>query len=180
MIPTEFKSYKKYTSIFFETGTYHGAGVINAINSGFFQIYSVELDDLLYKENVDRFKLNSNVNIIHGDSSVVLYDSIKNINESIFFWLDGHYSGGETAQSSRLLEYEFPILYELEQINRHNIKTHIILIDDLRLFPKDDDQDKQYNYSIEIIKNKILEINTEYKFEYIDGYVPNDILYAYI
>lgn len=101
-----------------------------------------------------------------------LYDVIKNINSSITFWLDGHYSGYDTAQGDE----NNPILKELEQIKKHHIKNHTILIDDIRLcggFWFDD-------ITLEQIISKILEINKNYTISYVDGYVKNDILVAQI
>ena len=46
------------------------------------------------------------------------------------FWLDGHYSGGETAKG----DADSPLREELEAIGRHPIKTHVIPIDDVRSF----------------------------------------------
>jgi hypothetical protein len=60
---------------------------------------------------------------------------LSSINEPILFWLDGHYSGGETAKG----EANTPILKELEFILRHPIKNHVILIDDARCFIGEND-----------------------------------------
>jgi hypothetical protein len=46
------------------------------------------------------------------------------------FWLDGHYSGGITSSA----DLHSPINAELDAILGHAIATHVILIDDARLF----------------------------------------------
>lgn len=179
MIHDLFSKYKEDALVFVETGTWCGHGVKNAINSGFKEIHSIELDEQLYQKDLELFKHSSSVNLYCGDSSVILYDVIKNIDKKILFWLDGHYSGHGTAQSNMTQLYEFPLMYELEQINKHHIKDHIILIDDLRCFPTYEEQVKSnYKtiYSIEILKEELLKINKNYKFTRIDGYVPQDIL----
>src|SRR5262249_16050226 len=46
------------------------------------------------------------------------------------FWLDGHYSGGDTAKGGR----ETPIMEEIQAILAHPVRDHIILIDDAGAF----------------------------------------------
>ena len=99
-----------------------------------------ETSQVLSFDNIERFKHNPNVNLYHGDSSIILYDVIKNINKRMLFWLDGHYSGHGTSQSNVTQLYEFPLIYEIQQIDKHHIKDHIILIDDLRCFPSFEEQ----------------------------------------
>jgi hypothetical protein len=179
MIYDKFSKYKDNTTVFIETGTWCGHGVINAISSHFDEIHSIELDESLYKTNKEQFKNNSNVNIYCGDSSIILYDVIKNINKRMFFWLDGHYSGHGTAQSNTTQLYEFPLIYEIQQIAKHHIKNHIILIDDLRCFLSFEEQEKlnyKTKYSLDILKEELLKINNNYKFGRIDGFISQDIL----
>jgi hypothetical protein len=179
MIYDKFFKYKDNATVFIETGTWCGQGVINAIDSEFDEIHSIELDEQLYKDNIERFKHNPNVNLYHGDSSIILYDVIKNINKRMLFWLDGHYSGHGTSQSNVTQLYEFPLIYEIQQIDKHHIKDHIILIDDLRCFPSFEEQEKlnyKTKYSLDILTEELLKINNNYKFRRIDGFVDQDIL----
>ncbi len=179
MIYQQFKNYKFDNTVFVETGTWCGDGVMNAYESGFDQIHSIELFEPLYNQNVERFNQYNNIHLYLGDSSLMLYDVIKNIDDNIFFWLDGHYSGDGTAQSNLLGIYEFPLLLEIQQISKHRVKNHTILIDDLRCFPSIEKQNElgfKTNYSVDILKEELLKINNNYKFYTIDGYVPNDIL----
>ena len=107
-----------------------------------------------------------------GDSGNILYEVIKDIDSPITFWLDGHFSGGSTALGSEAC----PILKELDQIKKHPIKTHTILIDDLRVFGT-----HSFNFiTIDQIKEKILEINPNYTFWYENGVIPNDVLVAQV
>ena len=78
------------------------------------------------------------------------------INERAIFWLDGHYSDGITAKG----DLNTPILKELEAILSHNIKDHIILIDDARCFVGKDDYP-----TIEQLKNFVYKRNNNLKFE---------------
>ena len=54
---------------------------------------------------------------------------MKELKKPALFWLDGHYSGGETARGKK----DTPILEELITIFGAK-EEHIILIDDARLF----------------------------------------------
>ncbi len=121
---------KKYRlSILVETGTYHG-DMVAAMLSKFKNIYTIELNELFFEKAKKRFSNDSHVSIIKGDSGEKLGLVIKEINKPILFWLDGHYSGGDTSCG----EKETPIYKELQVIFRHNIKNHVILIDDARCF----------------------------------------------
>jgi len=157
--------FKKYLSdTFVETGSLTGGGVEAALKAGFTTLYSIELSDKYWRICHDKFSCNNNITIVKGDSGIILYDVIKDINTRITFWLDGHDSGGDTARGID----GSPIMYELNFIKKHHIKDHIILVDDMRGF-----NDK-------VIRDKILEINNEYKFYYEEGHIPNDILVAKI
>jgi hypothetical protein len=92
-------------------------------------IYSVELSESLYKKAVYRFKKYTKVRLYQGDSANVLGEIVKDLTKPAIFWLDGHYSGGETAKG----EKECPIWAELEHILNHHL-PHILLIDDARCF----------------------------------------------
>jgi hypothetical protein len=114
--------------IFIETGTYLGE-MIEAQKKHFNKIYSIELSPKLYKEAARRFRNYSNVTILFGDSGKVLPEILKDVDEGVIFWLDGHYSAGVTAKG----EKECPVLEELDAIFSSRM-NHIILIDDARFF----------------------------------------------
>jgi|WetSurMetagenome_2_1015567.scaffolds.fasta_scaffold68268_4 hypothetical protein len=156
---------------FVETGTYLGHGLLSALESGaFVNLTSIELS-LKYYEHCQRmFAHCPNVRLLCGDSRYLLWPVIKNINTPITFWLDGHWSGEDTAKG----EIPFPLMDELRAIEFHPIKTHTILIDDVRLF------DVQFGVSKKIVENFLLKINPNYQFSYLSGYVPEDVLLARI
>jgi hypothetical protein len=112
-----------------ETGTFLGE-MIEAISSHFRNYVSIELSEQLAKKARFRFKHRQNVQIICGDSSVVLPEVVKKLDERAIFFLDGHYSGGITAKS----DIETPVIEEIRWILNHKIPDHIIVIDDARLF----------------------------------------------
>ncbi len=116
-------------NILVETGTYMG-DMVDATKKTFKEIYSVELDDKLYRSAKKRFSRFQHIHILQGDSSKALPGMLSQIPEPCLFWLDSHYSGGVTARA----EKETPIEQELEVVSRHPIRNHVILIDDARCF----------------------------------------------
>lgn len=158
--------------VFVETGSSYGNGIDMALSVGFRSIYSIEVQRDLFQHCKERFANHPEVVLFHGYSEDLLYDIIKDIDEPITFWLDGH-----GHEDSPMLGRKYsPIMQELEAIKKHPIKTHTIMVDDVRLFgsllfdhvPASD------------IVNKVLEINPNYEISYELGYVSNDILVAKI
>lgn len=116
-------------NILIETGTYKGEGVRKALNMGFQEIHSIELYEKLHKENVNKFKNNSNVHLYQGDSGIILQKVMDTINQPCVIFLDAHYCG--VGSESGLGEVWIPIKKELLTIKNHPINTHTIIIDDL-------------------------------------------------
>lgn len=112
-----------------ETGTYYG-DMVEAMRSSFDVIYSIELSEELHRKAVRRFRRDEHVRLIHGDSGAELARVVRALREPALFWLDGHYSGEETAKG----ECDTPILAELEHVLTAGEKRHVIIIDDARLF----------------------------------------------
>ena len=119
--------------ILVETGTYFG-DTIEAMRTDFDQVYSIELNDQLYKKATKRFENVKNVEIIHGDSGSELRNIILKIDQPALFWLDAHYSEGAITSKG---EKDTPIFEELECILNAPDLGHIIIIDDARLFGSD-------------------------------------------
>ena len=166
----------KYTNDYFiETGTYQGETIDIIKNSNKYKyIYSIELSEVFYYNCINKFINNKNVKIFKGNSRYDLFKIIFNINTNITFWLDGHWSGVPNVGCDK--ELLCPVLYELEQIKRHHISTHTIIIDDIRLM-----DGCHFEVTVQQIINKIYEINPDYKIIfYDDNYSKNDILVAYI
>jgi hypothetical protein len=169
--PTGFSQF--YNHYFVETGTHLGAGIAYALQAKFPEIYSIELDAVLAAKAESKFKIFNNVHIITGDSGRILWDIIHDMNQPITFWLDGHNSSGVPVASGKK---NTPLLDELEQIKLHPIKTHTILIDDIRLLGT-----WQFDFiTKEMLIQKILEINQKYIITYIDGYCKDDIMVAQV
>jgi hypothetical protein len=150
--------------VFVETGSNMGQGIMMALKAGFKEIYSIELSKLLYDACVERFKNNSNVHLIHGDSGEKLTEVISEIDVPITFWIDAHYSGGITEGENYL-----PLFDELLAIKNHPIKNHTILIDDTK------------DWDMNLVKKMVLDINAEYEISMVDGYAyEKDIMVARI
>lgn len=120
---------KYHLTTLVETGTYLG-DMIFAEKNNFSKIYSIEIDKTLCENARNRFKNFKNVEILLGDSGVVLIDLVPKLNDGVVFWLDGHYSGGVTGRGS----LDSPIVQELSTIFNSSLRRLAILIDDARLF----------------------------------------------
>ena len=125
------KSYAdKYDlKVLVETGTFYG-DMIEAMKHVFEKIYSIELSQELFEKAKKRFKDQSHVELIQGDSGIELRSLLSKINQPTLFWLDGHYSAGETAQAAK----DTPIFEELQHIFDTPDRGHVIIIDDARCF----------------------------------------------
>lgn len=115
-------------NIFIETGTHKG-NMINGVKGYFRKIYSFELGRDLWFSSFKRFRYNHSIKIIWGDSAEELPKILEVIKEPCLFWLDAHYSGGETARADE----DTVIEKELAVVLKHPY-NHTILIDDARLF----------------------------------------------
>lgn len=167
-MPSSVELFKKYPNQHFvETGTWHGDGVWCARRAGFDSVRSIELSPSLYKQCVERFKGDNRVKLYNGDSGEILGSVIADINEPITFWLDGHYSEGDTVKGPCMS----PVLQELEAIAKHHVKNHTILIDD-----RHDFFTEMFGGVTEDQAKKIISaIDPDYQFEVVD-----DVLVAKI
>ena len=157
---------------FIETGTWVGRSIYIALDSNMFnKIYSVELHEEFAEKAIECFKENTQVKIHKGESPDFLKIICPILVEPATFWLDAHASGADLPGSN--VYGMCPLIEELSAINLSPCKTHTIMIDDIRDCGQNGWPTKQ-----ELI-DKLLSINNNYIFEYIDGYedsYPNDIL----
>jgi hypothetical protein len=157
--------FKKFINpVFIETGSNWGVGIQQALDEGFPVVHSIEILPEFYNYCADKFKENKNVHLYLGDCVKVLPKILENLHEPATFWLDAH----EGDSKSFLLD-------ELNLIKGHKIKTHTILIDDLRCWNM-----RKHKFNTIILKRKLLAINPKYKITLEDGHVPDDILAARI
>jgi len=119
--------------VFIETGTYYG-DMVEAVMDTFSTIYSIELSAQLADKAKRRFRKAEKVEIIQGNSKTVLEDLVSKLNRPTFFWLDGHFAGGETARGDE----DTPIFGELMQIFKTPPPRYVVYIDDARCFGSKD------------------------------------------
>ena len=107
--------------IMVETGTLLG-DMVEAMKQRFQRIYSIEISPELARKAQQRFAGDSHVEIIENDSAIALRELVPTLHEPTLFWLDGHYSGGNTGKG----EKETPIMEELETILSSAI-PHVVM-----------------------------------------------------
>jgi hypothetical protein len=94
----------------------------------FNKVYTIEKSDIMFDLAKNNLKNIENVVMLKGDTR----DHLRNIleeNDNILFWLDAHWSGGDTYGEVD----QCPLIEELKIIFEYN-KNYVILIDDARLF----------------------------------------------
>lgn len=163
-------AFKNYPNeIFIETGSLNGDGIQKALNAGFKRIISIEITEHYYEKCKKRFQNNPEVELIKGDSFKILPSVIKDINVPITFWLDGHYSWGDTGKG----QYQTPLIQEIEVIASHPLKNHTILIDDMRCWK---DPNHGHGFTVDDIFKALDKIKSDYEVSYINGHIENDIM----
>lgn len=133
--------------VFIETGTHYGSTTF-AMEPLFDKLYTIELGPNVYNTTKGAYK-GKKIEFILGDSSDVFPFLLPKIDEKAVFFLDGHYSGGGTAQG----EKDCPLVEELEAIQNLFRSEALLIIDDYRLFNQNDAQDW-----IDITKEKLVSI----------------------
>jgi hypothetical protein len=121
------------TRIMVETGTLLG-DMIEAMKHRFTRLYSIEISPELARKAQQRFAGDSHIQIIENDSAIALKELVPKLEEPALFWLDGHYSGGNTGKGIK----ETPIMEELDTILASDL-PHVILVDDARCFGTEKD-----------------------------------------
>lgn len=164
----------KYLNPYFlETGTANADCVRLALEVGFKKVISIELDETLQNENIQKYQSFINegkVNLITGDSLWELINLVPELDNPTTFWLDAHVDFGPMGTK------RCPLYEELSAIKQSKIKTHTILIDDMRILGGHWGE----GISVEGLKERLLGINPNYKFTFENGWTSNDILVAYL
>lgn len=161
------KEYAKRFSLetLVETGTYLGFMVFSTKDT-FRRIYSIELEENLYRRAKRKFSKFNHVTILQGDSGEVLSKLLESLNEPCLFWLDAHHSSGAAFKTGRgkLLT---PISSELEHILSHaKAQGHVILIDDAREFTGENDYP-----TIDGLKELVFRLKPEFTLELQDDII---------
>jgi hypothetical protein len=153
-----------HLTTFIETGTFRG-DTPYTLRDRFRSIYSIELSPALAAAAAQRFASLPQIKILEGDSGDLLPRLLETISVPCLFWLDGHYSGGVTAQG----RLDTPILKELDTVFSHRMDGHVVLIDDARLFNGTQDYP-----TLEELRKKFQQIAPAYEFS-----VVHDIIRAH-
>jgi len=119
--------YEKFPC-FIETGTCNG-GTTFELEPYFKSVYTIEYSETLYNRTKSKYNGNK-IQFLLGDSSNVFETLLPTIEDNCVFFLDGHWSHGETGQSSK----DCPLEEEITHINNLFKGEAIIIIDDFRLF----------------------------------------------
>jgi hypothetical protein len=153
LLQTDYKQFRN----FIETGTFLG-DTIFSLEPYFEKLYTIEIKEEFYKRAKNMYK-GEKIKFFLGDSSDVLPLFLNNIQEKSIFFLDGHWSAGDTGRGKK----DCPLYEELIAINLLHKKEAIIIIDDMRLVGKGPNignqlcnwEDININKMLEILKNRI-------------------------
>lgn len=115
--------------IFVESGTYKG-DTLQEMRSHFEKLYSIELADKFYERAKNRFASAPEIELFHGDTAKCMPEVVAKLDGPTLFWLDGHYSGGDTAKG----DLEAPVWAELRAIFDGMKHPFVAIIDDARCF----------------------------------------------
>jgi hypothetical protein len=132
-----------------ETGTFLGETTELLADHGS-HVISLEPAESLYLRAKEKFKDNPKVTLLNAASEDVFPQLLKDIQGEVNFWLDGHYSAGDTFQG----DLDTPIVDELSCIEKNlgNFDRLVVLVDDVRCFNPALPEYSQYpslNYLVE-------------------------------
>lgn len=115
---------------FVETGTCTGETIMS-IEPYFEKLYTIEINKKLSDIASSEYakKNGDKINFIIGDSSEELKNIMPNLDKNTIFFLDAHFSGGETGKGLK----DCPLIEEIENINTLFRHRAVIIIDDCRL-----------------------------------------------
>jgi hypothetical protein len=117
------------TRVFVETGTHRGDTVFD-LRPFFDRLVTIELEPAKAAAARHRFLGNAKVEVLEGDSALVLPGVVRSLAQPALFWLDGHYMGPGSGDAL----HHTPISTEIEAVLSHPVRGHVIAIDDARLF----------------------------------------------
>lgn len=117
-------------TVLIEAGTFRGITTARA-SSVFDRVYSIELDETLAAAATKKLRTKKNVKVIQGDALQVIPQLLEDERlRDVLLFLDGHFSGGETACG----DLPEPAAEELHTLRNYKDKISAIVIDDLRSF----------------------------------------------
>ncbi|MEQ9454307.1 MAG: hypothetical protein RLN76_06915 [Phycisphaeraceae bacterium] len=114
---------------FIETGTFQGDTALWA-GQRFDNVWTIEAQEAIYQAARKRWP-DGNIHWTLGDTRSALPKVLDQLDSDAIFWLDAHWSGGDTFGEAA--QDECPLLDELAMI-RSDARDHVILIEGARLF----------------------------------------------
>ena len=166
-LPVEvIKKYKGKTELFFETGTSKGDSTQTALEAGYDNIMTIELDPKTHFEAYRRFQGNDFVVCVLGDSVDILSKTVPLLEIPTLFFLDAHLDCGAECT---------PMVKELEIISKASVEV-TILIDDMRLLGL-----LQWSsVTLETLVSKVKELFPEHEiFFEANAHQHNDLMAIY-
>ena len=122
-------NYTNY-KIFVESGTCYGSTTF-AMEPLFEKIYTIEIKKDFFNATKTKYTGNK-IEFLLGDSSNVFQSLLPKLESKCIFFLDGHWSAGNTGKGIK----DCPLIEEITHINNLFKHEAIIIIDDYRLFGK--------------------------------------------
>jgi hypothetical protein len=171
---------------YFETGLWDPRDDVSsklALSCEFDKVYCIEIRKDWVELGNDMFKehiMTSKYNLYLDDSSnmkkYLMSDNFKN---KTMFFLDAHVDNNNIHNYKK----KCPLFDELDAIKSIERKDNVILIDDLRIiknsFPWGETSYGNIDF-LQQIKETILTINKDYKFDTLNGCINDDVLLAYV
>ncbi|MBK9712997.1 MAG: hypothetical protein IPO81_17060 [Kouleothrix sp.] len=113
---------------FVETGTFQGSTAAWA-SRHFKRVFTIEFAEPIYRQALATHGGLGNISFLYGHTREKLAEVVAQLDAPSLFWLDAHWSGGQTYGAGD----ECPVLDEIAIIDQTRADS-FILIDDARLF----------------------------------------------
>lgn len=111
-----------HTTTFVECGSAGGQGIQAALEAGYSQIHSVDINPACVQECIQLYKNYPNVFITHGDCGQWLETTLNQLNKPCAIYMDANGWAQET---------ESPYHASIRALKRHGRKDHIVVVDDM-------------------------------------------------
>lgn len=132
-----------------ETGTYLGTTTV-LLSKHCKKVITIEPSLQLFNSNLSHLSKYQNIQCVFGSSEEVFQDAIKPLLGNVNFWLDGHFSEGNTFEGQN----HCPVLFELHAIKQEMFHLDMIsiFIDDMRCFDSSLPQYSSYPSRSELVR----------------------------
>lgn len=163
--------------VFIESGSFMGETILS-MESLFTNLHTVEIKKEFYERLIGLYKGNK-INFHLGESFEIFDVILPEINKNAIFFLDGHWSAGNTAKGKK----DVPIYEELDVILEKFNNHAVIIIDDMRLCGKGPNKRNEICNWEDISPEKIIErVQSRYLKHYFlpSSADPNDRLIIFL